>query len=105
MMQAKSETESNLFDFSFNTRELDLIRTFKTLTKIDNLTQFSSDDFRMYGLDRFIKDRQHGIGGFFAKLVKNKIVRQVGHKHSVVPSSHFHEIKVYEWNMEDKKEG
>lgn len=76
----------------------DLAKTFRTLCNIDNRTQFSSDTFRMYGLDRFIRDKQHGIGGFFAKLLKAKRIVRVGWTRSKIASNNMRSIRVYEWN-------
>lgn len=76
----------------------DLIKTFKTLLKIDGKHQFSSDDFRMYGLDRFLRgDTLHSIGGFFCKLLRNKLAVEVGRTRSKLPSNRQREIRVYEW--------
>jgi hypothetical protein len=81
----------------------DLVKSFRTALKMDNKIQFSSDDFRMYQLDRFLNKDTHGsrtvhsIGGFFARLQHGKLARVVGQKRSVMPSNHFRFIKVYEW--------
>jgi len=76
----------------------DLVKTFQTLTHVEDLKQFSSDDFRRFGLDRFLRGNpSHAIGGFFAKLIKNKLVREVGRTRSKFPSNHWREIRVYEW--------
>jgi len=76
----------------------DLIKTFKTLCKVDGKTEFSSDDFRMYGLDRFLRGSSaHAIGGFFARLIHNRVIRQVGWKRSSLPSNRLRKIRVYEW--------
>jgi hypothetical protein len=73
------------------------IKAFRTLLKMDNIEVFSSDDFRRYGLDRFIKDTQHGIGMFFAKLKKNGLVEHVGFTRSQLASNHSHTIRTYHW--------
>ena len=75
----------------------DLIKSFHTLTNADKLQHFSSDDFRRYRLDRYLVNKQHGIGIFFMKLLKNGIIREVGRKRSLLPSNHLREIRVYEW--------
>ena len=85
------------FDLSYSQVDKDLLRTFKTLTMIDKLETFSSDDFRMYGLDRFLRDTQHGVGGFFAKMKHNKDAEPVGRKRSVLPSNNMREIRVWKW--------
>jgi len=75
----------------------DLIKSFFTLLQVDGKEQFSSDDFRHYGLDRFLRgDSKHSIGGFFSKLLKNGLIRKVGWKRSTIPTNNFREIRVYE---------
>jgi hypothetical protein len=88
------------FDFRLTSKDEQNIKAFKTLLKLDNIEVFSSDDFRRYGLDRFIKDPQHGIGAFFSKLVKNGRVEHVGYIHSDLASNHGHTIKTYRWRSE-----
>jgi hypothetical protein len=51
----------------------------------------------MYGLDRFIGDKAHGIGGFFAKIVANDEVVQVGWERSALPSNHGRMVRKYRW--------
>jgi hypothetical protein len=86
------------FDFSFTPLESALVRKFKTLLALERKDTFSSDDFRMYGLDRHIEDTQHGIGGFFARLVHAKKIREVGQTRSLLPQNNLRKIKVYTWN-------
>jgi hypothetical protein len=79
-------------------RDHDLVKSFRSLLKLDAKTQFSSDDFRMYGLDRYLdRDTAHSVGGFFARLQHNKLAHVIGEKRSVMPTNHFRIIKVYEW--------
>jgi hypothetical protein len=86
------------FDMRLTHVDRDLVKSFRTLLRFDNKTQFSSDDFRLYQLDRFLnKDTAHSIGGFFSKLQHAKLARVVGEKRSVMPSNHYRFIKVYEW--------
>ena len=86
------------FDMRLTRVDHDLVKSFRTLLRFDNKTQFSSDDFRLYGLDRFLnRDTIHSIGGFFARLQHAKLARVVGEKRSVMPSNHYRFIKVYEW--------
>ena len=87
------------YDFDFVLTPLDEknLKAFQTLLKLDNITEFSSDDFRRYGLDRFIRDPQHGIGLFFSKLCKNKLVETVSYTRSQVASNHGHTIRTYRW--------
>jgi hypothetical protein len=95
-------TQAALSKFDFRLTSLDEknIKAFRTLLKMDNIEVFSSDDFRRYGLDRFIRDPQHGIGTLFAKLKKNNIVEHIGYKNSEVVSNHGHTIKTYRWRVE-----
>jgi len=77
----------------------DLIRTLKTLCRIDCLDTFSSDDFRMYGLDRYVRDKAHGIGGVFARWKVNGVIKETGKwKRSTLPSNHGRKIRVYQWS-------
>ena len=90
-------------DKQFTDKEKDLVKSFKALCKIDQQgwnDRFSSDTFRMYGLDRFIADKAHGIGGFFAKIVANRLVEQVGWERSDLPSNHGRMVRVYRWKNE-----
>lgn len=59
---------------------------------------FSSDDFRRYQLDRFIRDKQHGIGGFFAKMKHNGLIVECGYTRSTLASNHSHTIRLYKWS-------
>ena len=87
----------HLPDRTFTLKEKDMATTFRSLCNIDQHGTFSSDTFRMYGLDRFIVDKAHGIGGFFAKLVANGLVVQVGWVRSCLPSNHGRMIRTYRW--------
>lgn len=89
-----------VFDWTLTDAEERNLKAFRSLLKLDSIEVFSSDDFRRYGLDRFIADKQHGIGGFFRKLLKNGLVVKVGHKRSDLVSNHGHEIKTYKWTKE-----
>jgi hypothetical protein len=90
------------FDPSLTSKDEQNLKAFRTLLKMDNIEVFSSDDFRRYGLDRFIRDTQHGIGTFFAKLSKNGLVEHVGYKASDLASNHGHTIKTYKWRVNCK---
>jgi hypothetical protein len=82
-------------------KDHDLLRTFSTLCKIDGLLEFTSDDFRMYGLDRFIADKAHGIGGLFAKWKVNGKIEETGvWRRSMLPSNHGRMNRVYRWNTQ-----
>ena len=77
-------------------------KAFRTLLTLDKLTEFSSDDFRRYGLDRFIADKAHGIGVFFGKLKANGLVERVGYVRSELASNHGREIKTYQLTPKGK---
>ena len=89
--------------FSFNRKEIDMIRTFHTLLKLDEKDTFTSDDFRMYGLDRYMKNPSKEIGMLFAKLKHNGYGETVGRTRSTKPSNNFREIKQWQFsgNMAD----
>jgi hypothetical protein len=86
-----------VFDFTLTNQDQKNLKAFKTLLKMDNIEVFSSDDFRRYGLDRFIRDTQHGIGAFFAKLCRNKLIERVCYTRSQLASNHGHTIRTYRW--------
>ena len=92
------------FDFAMSTKDQDLLRSFRTLLKVDGKTEFTSDDFRMYGLDRFLADKQHSIGGLFAKWKHHKHIEDTGAtKRSVLPSNHMRRLSVYKMKEEIAK--
>jgi len=76
-------------------KDQDLLRTFRTLLRMDNRQEFSSDNFRMYGLDRFLRDKQHGIGGLFAKWKHNQLIQQTGWTRSQIEANHMRRIATY----------
>ena len=86
--------------------DIDLIRTFHTLTTtIDKLETFTSDHFRMYGLDNFLRgDPKHAIGGFFARMKKNKLTCQVGWERSLKRTNKLRTIRSWKWNHEKVQE-
>ena len=90
--------EQAVMDFTLNKVDKDNLRAFRALLLLDEVEVFSSDDFRRYGLDRFIRDKQHGIGFFFAKLCVNKIAQRVGYTRSTLASNHGHTIRTYRWS-------
>jgi hypothetical protein len=85
------------FDYRLTSKDESNLKAFRTLLKMDGIEVFCSDDFRRYGLDRFIKDTQHGLGAFFAKLAKNGLVECVGYTRSELVSNHGHTIRTYRW--------
>lgn len=78
-------------------QEQDLLRTFKTCLRLDSKTEFSSDDFRKYGLDRFMHDTQHSIGGLFRKWLQLGLTEKIGYTRSTMVSNHYREIRLYRW--------
>ena len=82
-------------DSKLTAKEEDLLKTFRTLCQIDNRLTFSSDTFRMYGLDRFLNDTAHGIGGLFAMWKKLGYIEKVGMTRSQLKANHLREIKLY----------
>lgn len=89
------EKRLKTIDTKLTPKEEDLLRTFRTLCRIDGRLTFSSDTFRMYGLDRFLNDSQHGIGGLFAIWKKLGFIEKVGMTRSQIKSNHLREIKLY----------
>ena len=88
------------FDFNLTSQDEKNIKAFHTLLKMDKILEFSSDDFRRYGLDRFIRDPQHGIGAFFAKLKKHGYIQETGFTRSMITSNNMHTIRLYIWGKE-----
>ncbi len=78
--------------------ETEITKTFRTLCKIDKKATWSSDDFRRYGLDRFLFGKKQGaVGGYFRKLLVQKLIVEVGRVRSVIPANHFREIRLFKW--------
>ena len=96
-MSSNEQKYGFVFDFALTSQDEKNLKAFRTLLKMDNIEVFSSDDFRRYGLDRFIKNTQVGIGAFFAKLCKNRLVERVGYTRSQLASNHGHTIRTYKW--------
>jgi hypothetical protein len=86
--------------FTLTPLEHAILKRFRTLTKVDLLDTFTSDDFRLYGLDKHFTNPQQDIGSFFAKLVHHHHIHAVGRKRSVLPKNNMREIKEYEWTHE-----
>jgi hypothetical protein len=87
------------FDFRLTSEDEKTLKAFRTLLKLDGITEFSSDDFRRYQLDRFIVDKVHGIGSFFSKLKHQKIAVECGQVRSQIASNHGRVIRVYKWKL------
>ena len=83
------------FAFDLSRRDLDIMRTLKTVLAIEKRSTFSADDLFLFGLDRFFMDKAHGIGGWFAKLQHHGIIKVSGRKRSVRGSNHLREIRLY----------
>ena len=83
-------------------RDLDLIRTLKTILISEHTDTFSSDTLRKFGLDRYFPDKAHGIGGYFARLKVNKKTVQVGWIRSTFPSNHGRKIREYQFVEEGR---
>lgn len=65
---------------------------------VEGKKQFSSDDFRACGLERFLRgDSVHAVGLVFAKWVHHGLIREVGTVRSVIPSNHLRKIRLYEF--------
>ena len=89
--------QAGKFDFCLTIGDEKTLKAFRTLLKVDGIIEFSSDDFRRYQLDRFIGDKVHGIGCFFAKLKHQGLVEEVGSVRSTLASNHSRVIRVYRW--------
>ena len=82
-------------------RDLDLIKTMKTLLAYEHSSTFSSDTFRRFGFDRYFPDTAHGVGGWFARLKANGKAVEVGWTRSTFPSNHGRKIRVYQFIEKD----
>jgi hypothetical protein len=87
-----------VFNYTLTAQDEKTLKAFRTLLSLDKIVEFSSDDFRRYGLDRFIRDTQHGIGAFFAKLKHQGLAIQCGYVRSQLASNHGRQIRVYKWS-------
>jgi hypothetical protein len=96
---------------SLTSKDLTLARSFYAWLQTDGLTEFTSDDFRRYGLDKRLvehmtwlteeereKKLRYLIGAQFSRWFVAELMRKVGWKRSVIPSNHKREIRVYRWN-------
>jgi hypothetical protein len=100
MAQKMTQESLSHFDIRLTSKDEQTLKAFQALLKLDKIEHFSSDDFRRYQLDRFIPDKQHGIGSFFGKLTKNKLAIPYGFTSSQIESNHNRTIKIYRWNNE-----
>jgi len=90
--------EQAKFDFAMTERDRFLYQKFRCHLVVEGKKQFSSDDFRACGLEKFLYgDLSHAIGLIFAKWVHNRLIREVGRTRSLIPSNHFHNIGLYEF--------
>jgi len=92
-----SQRQVTSFNSKYSRKEREMKEIFKIRCQMAHIRRFSADTFRLFGFDRFIADTQHGIGSFFAKLVKNGDVRKVDWIRSEVSSNHGRQIRLYEW--------
>lgn len=99
-MSRNEQKTLSVFDYMLTDKDERNLKAFRRLLELDHIEVFSCDDFRRYQLDRFIGDKQHGIGGFFAKLKKNGLVVEVGYIRSQVASNHGRMIRCYRWVKE-----
>lgn len=75
----------------------EILTVAKVFYRVTKGERISSDDFRNMSLDKDI-DHEHGIGGFFASLMKQDLIREVGRTRSKLPSNHGREIRVFRWS-------
>jgi hypothetical protein len=80
-------------------RDVDYYYAFRAQLELDGLTEFSSDDFRGYKLDRWMPEnkRRRLIGVLFAKWKFHRFLRVVSRKKSCLPKNHDRGINVYVW--------
>lgn len=83
------------FETKLNSKDWDLYEKLWVLLKAQKKNTFSSDDFRGFGLDRFIEDTQHGIGSLFLRWKINKLIEEIGFVHSTLDSNHGRRISLY----------
>ena len=74
-----------------------VLTTFFCKLVTDGKTEFTSDDLRLYGLDKHLYgDPSHAIGLLFAKAKHYKLVEDTGRrKRSEILTNHSRENKVY----------
>jgi hypothetical protein len=79
--------------------EHQLIQKLHCHLTVEMKTKFTSDDFRMLGLDRFVVgDPSKAIGLLFWKIKQNGIAEDTGERTaSIIPSNHGREIKVWKF--------
>jgi len=80
-------------------KDVTLYIQFYQLCKRDGKTQFTSDDFRNYGLHEQFNDTQHEIGILFAKLKWHRLIVEIGRKRSTIPSNHNRRNSVFKFKM------
>lgn len=101
-MGHSTATTKNGFNSRLTPADEKNFKAFRTLLALDDIEVFSSDDFRRYGLDRFVADPQHGIGAFFGKLKVNGLAEPVGHMASEITSNNRRENKTYRFTIKGK---
>ena len=77
--------------------EKDVLERFFCKLVMDNKTEFTSDDFRAYGLDKELYGLEsQKTGLLFWKAKRTKMIEDTGRrKASVIETNHFRENKVY----------
>lgn len=88
-------TQQYAFNIKCSAHDFDLYKKLWVLLSAQKKNTFSSDDFRAFGLDRFIEDTQHGIGSLFLRWQINKLIEPVGYVCSKMASNHGRRIKLY----------
>lgn len=75
-----------------------LLRKFKTLLQDEGKQEWTSDDFRAYGLDRFFTRPDKHIGSLFHRLKVLGFMEPTGKWHCSALASN-HGRKIQEWRM------
>lgn len=86
---------SQVFDFTLNVRDIDVLRTLHTLCKSEGRNTFSADDIFLLQLDRFFKDKTHDVGAWFARMQHHKKIEAVGYVRSKRATNHMRQIRLY----------
>lgn len=85
------------FDFALTQPEVARTLEFKARLEADGKEFFDSDDFRNYGLDVFMSDPVHEIGGLFAKLKANDFITSIGETASEIASNNKRKVDLWRW--------
>lgn len=82
-------------------RDFDILRSIRTHLYLNHQTEFSADDLRGLGLDRFFKNTQNGVGGWFATMQHFKFIDPVGWKRSTQENRHMAVNRTYRLTGKD----